>query len=103
MLNKTDQETLIILQEECSEVIQSVSKIFRFGLHDPKPNQNMTNLDYLETELGDVLCLIDILISNGVVNAKNIDDAAGRKKEKLKVFSNIFTVKENIQYESETN
>ena len=31
MLNKVQEEILTILQEECAEVIQAVSKVRRFG------------------------------------------------------------------------
>lgn len=100
MLMSKEQEALLILQEECAEVIQAVSKIFRFGTDNYKPGRTLvSNKEHLETEIGDVLCMIDILVSQGVVDPLKIDAAAGLKKEKLKVYSNIFKVKENISYE----
>ena len=37
------KEALDILQEECAEVIQAVSKISRFGLDNLKPGKPKTN------------------------------------------------------------
>ncbi len=37
-LNKDQAAILQILQEECAEVIQATSKVFRFGLFDTHPD-----------------------------------------------------------------
>ena len=49
------QEILLILQEECAEVTQAISKCFRFGLDNFKPGKPKTNLEHLEDELGDLI------------------------------------------------
>jgi NTP pyrophosphatase (non-canonical NTP hydrolase) len=85
------KETLDILQEECAEVIQAVSKISRFGLDNLKPGKPKTNKEHLEEELGDLLAMIDILCGNGVVELDNLRAAKLAKIEKLKKWSNIFT------------
>jgi len=88
------KEALDILQEECAEVIQAVSKISRFGLDNLKPGKPKTNKEHLEEELGDVLAMVDILTRNGVIDTANIEVAAKAKIEKLKKWSTIFTVEE---------
>ena len=89
------KEVMDILQEECAEVIQAVSKISRFGLDNYKPGKPKTNREHLEEELGDLITMIDILHSMDIVSWTNIDRAAEAKREKLKIWSNIFKT-ENI-------
>ena len=52
--NESDQEILLITQEECAEVTQAISKVFRFGMDDEY--NGVTNREHLEEELGDLLC-----------------------------------------------
>jgi NTP pyrophosphatase (non-canonical NTP hydrolase) len=96
--NKMDSQTkevMDILQEECAEVIQAVSKISRFGLDNLKPGKPKTNREHLEEELGDLYAMIEILQEMDVVSWTNIELAAEAKREKLKIWSNIFN-KENV-------
>jgi len=89
MDNKVNS-TLQILQEECAEVVVAVSKINRFGLHSFHPASTKSNLDHLEEEIGDVLAMIDLLLSQGAVNADNLERAKNNKFEKLKIWSDIY-------------
>jgi NTP pyrophosphatase (non-canonical NTP hydrolase) len=83
-----EQEILAIASEECAEVIQAISKINRFGL-DMEWNGTV-NRDHLATELGDLLCMVDLLVEKGVVSRDKIYEASLAKKDKLKRWSNIF-------------
>ena len=87
-MDSQTKEVMDILQEECAEVIQAVSKISRFGLDNLKPGKPKTNREHLEEELGDLYAMIEIL------QELDIERAAEAKREKLKIWSNIFT--ENI-------
>jgi NTP pyrophosphatase (non-canonical NTP hydrolase) len=89
MISK-EKEVMDILQEECAEVIQAVSKISRFGLDNFKPGKPKTNREHLEEELGDLLAMVDILIELGVVNEEALQRAEVAKIEKLKRWSNIY-------------
>jgi len=89
MIDNQAKEVMDILQEECAEVIQAVSKISRFGLDNFKPGKPKTNREHLEEELGDMLAMIDILCSMGVVDLDNLRHAKRAKIEKLKKWSNI--------------
>jgi NTP pyrophosphatase (non-canonical NTP hydrolase) len=91
-MNTKEKEVMDILQEECAEVIQAVSKISRFGLDNFKPGKPLTNREHLEEELGDLYAMIEILQELDVVSWNNIEKAAEAKREKLKQWSNIFTV-----------
>jgi len=89
-MNSKEKEVMDILQEECAEVIQAVSKISRFGLDNFKPGKPKTNREHLEEELGDLLAMVDILLELGVVNEEALQRAEVAKIEKLKRWSNIY-------------
>ena len=86
MDNQT-REAFLILQEECSEVIQATSKCFRFGIDGEYNDQ--TNRVRLEQELGDVLAMIDILEEHGVISRQSLVEAKARKFKKLEQWSNL--------------
>lgn len=85
-----EKEILLILQEECAEVTQAVSKVFRFGYDAKHPNEDRNNKERLEEELGDLQCMISLLIDAGIVKEENLLRAKTEKFEKLKKWSNIF-------------
>jgi NTP pyrophosphatase (non-canonical NTP hydrolase) len=88
-LSEKEKEILLIIQEECAEVIQAISKVMRFGIDSEHPVTKITNKEHLEEELGDLLAVIG-LISGTIVDEKEIMEAAEEKMEKLKKWSNIF-------------
>ncbi len=93
-----NREALIILQEECAEVIQSISKCFRFGI-DNQHKSGTTQRANLEEEIGDMLCLVDILIAQGLIDPEHLKVAKEKKIEKLKVWSSLYGDKEK-KYDS---
>ena len=83
------QEALVILQEECAEVIQEVSKCFRFGIN----NLNKDGIKHntvLEKEVADMLCMVDILIDQGILDPSRLDTGKIEKQAKLKKWSNLY-------------
>lgn len=89
MKEKTN-EVMLILQEECAEVTQAISKCLRFGIDNYKPGKPKTNREHLEEELGDLLAMIDILVEAGEIKKLSLDKAKLAKIEKLKQWSNIY-------------
>jgi NTP pyrophosphatase (non-canonical NTP hydrolase) len=87
-INEANQEILLITQEECAEVTQAISKVFRFGMDDEFNNQ--TNREHLEEELGDLMCMIDLLIDSGMISESAVMTAKHEKLMKLQTWSNIF-------------
>jgi NTP pyrophosphatase (non-canonical NTP hydrolase) len=83
------EEILDILQEECAEVIQSISKIRRFGI-DNSYKDGGTQREHLVQELGDVTLLIELLRAHNVFSEKELHDAQVRKSQKLTQWSNIY-------------
>lgn len=88
MMNNTETEALVILQEECAEVIQVISKIHRFGM-DGKYGDK-TNNQRLVQEVGDVFALVAYLIERNVIDEDSITSAAEKKQNKLKKFSKLY-------------
>lgn len=84
------QEALDILQEECAEAIVEVSKCRRFGFDSLHYKSGLAHRTHLETELGDVLALIDILVEQGVIDRNGLAIATENKKIKLQQWSTIY-------------
>ena len=89
-MDETTREILIILQEECAEVIVEISKCFRFGPDQMMEGVDVTNIQRLQKELGDLQTMVELLLKQkvGVTNA-GLNEAKKAKFEKLKVWSNI--------------
>jgi hypothetical protein len=83
------QEALVILQEECAEVIQEVSKCFRFGI-DNLNKDGVKHSIVLEKEVADMLCMVDILIAQGVLDPSRLDEGKIEKQTKLKKWSKLY-------------
>jgi len=83
------KEILCITQEECAEVSQAVSKIFRFGPDQVKFNLDKTNREHLEEEIGDLLCMIDILVEKTFLSDSKVNEARKNKRNKLREWSSI--------------
>jgi len=79
-----------ILQEECAEVIQAVSKCRRFGIDEIHLKLGKSNRENLTEEVGDLLCMIDLLIKSGIVDDQAVYLARVAKEEKLKKWSTIY-------------
>jgi NTP pyrophosphatase (non-canonical NTP hydrolase) len=90
---KKQEEIMLILQEECAEVTQAVSKVFRFGV-DAEYN-NATNRQRLTEELGDLLAMITLCHDFGIVDLEQVMIAKAAKLDKLKKWSTIYET-ENI-------
>ena len=88
-MNKTD-EALLILSEECAEVVQAISKCQRFGIDNYKPGKPKSNREHLETEIGDLVAMIVILEELGVIDHDRIHQHSIEKRNKLQQWSNLF-------------
>ena len=87
--NKTE-EILDILQEECAEVIQAISKIRRFGMDNVYLKGEGTQREQLVKELGDVALLIDLLEAHQLFSPRELNEAKLNKATKLSKWSNIY-------------
>ena len=74
-------ELLVITMEECGEMIEACSKAIRC--------EDYINNDRLIEEVGDVLCMIDIMKEKGLLNERVLNNRIQLKKLKLAQWSNL--------------
>lgn len=86
-MKNSEREIMLITQEECAEVTQAISKVFRFGF-DSEYN-GRTNKERLEEEIGDLMCMLQLMADRDIIDWSLVSLAAGRKKIKLQTWSNI--------------
>lgn len=85
---QVQEEIMAISQEECAEVIQALSKIMRFGLNTS--HNGVTNKEHLEEEIGDLLCMFQLMEEYEMIDWGRVSIAASNKRKKLQQWSNIF-------------
>jgi NTP pyrophosphatase (non-canonical NTP hydrolase) len=87
-MNQT--EILDIMQEECGEVVQVISKCRRFGLDNKYTEDSATNRSRLTEEVGDLMCMIQLMQEAGIVDIAEVMFAAGKKRVKLREWSKVY-------------
>jgi NTP pyrophosphatase (non-canonical NTP hydrolase) len=80
-MNKKE-EMLVITMEECGELIQACSKMLRFA----EPQDTVQLIE----EIGDVLCMINILKDGLLLDDKLIQERIEVKKQKLMKWSLLY-------------
>jgi NTP pyrophosphatase (non-canonical NTP hydrolase) len=90
---EAESELINLLIEEMSEVTKVLTKINRFGFESFHPDDvnKVTNRKLFEEEMGDVLCIAEIIINRGIISFDSVYAAIESKKERLKKFSNVFS------------
>ena len=81
-MNKLDQrqQLMVVTMEECGELIQACSKSIRC---------NDYHNDTLKEEIGDVMCMIELIKSNGLITQREIDNQIQTKRMKLMKWSKL--------------
>ena len=74
---------LIITMEECGELVHACSKVIRTKGR-AKYRRNLCD------EIGDVVCMFEILKMSGMVTEEQIQERMKYKRKKLEKWSNIF-------------
>jgi NTP pyrophosphatase (non-canonical NTP hydrolase) len=80
MIPNKKQELLTIIMEECAEIQVECSKMMRFDADSKK----------LEAEIGDLLCMLDIMYDWDMLDFDTIEKQIPRKRKKLEKWSNLF-------------
>jgi NTP pyrophosphatase (non-canonical NTP hydrolase) len=89
-MNKKELEIVEILQEECAEVILAVSKCKRFKIDGIHLKNGCSNREHLTEEIGDLQCMIQLMIDYGMIDPFEVGKASVAKIDKLKRWSKIF-------------
>jgi len=79
MTDEQYKELMIILAEECAEVVQECSKILRF-------DNNTVNL---EKEIGDVVALLMLAAMHDEIDLNAVAKRVPEKLKKLKKYSKL--------------
>ena len=95
-MNKLDerQQLLVILMEECGELIQECSKNLRRGELFDKPD--------FKKEVGDVYAMIELLVEWDVLSWDEIENRRDEKRKKLSKWSDLIGDSESRLYSEET-
>jgi NTP pyrophosphatase (non-canonical NTP hydrolase) len=89
MITEQQREVLVIAQEEAAEVIQEISKVFRFGI-DSVHRDGMPHRQKLTSEVGDLLCMIDLMIDHRLIDPAAVEIARQAKVSKLRKYSQLY-------------
>ena len=77
MINKKlnyDTELLVITMEECGEMIEACSKAIR--------GEDYVNNERMIEEVGDVLCMIELMKQKGILKERELNNRINIKKRK---------------------
>ena len=85
------QELMTITMEECGELIQACSKAIRRD--DYYDNEKLTE------EVGDVMCMFELLHEYDLISWSDIDKRVLVKKEKLKKWSSLIEDDDKYVYD----
>ena len=74
------EELMVITMEECGELVQACSKKLR---------GSKTATKLLIKEVGDVQCMIDLIVESGLLAREDISSRVQVKRDKLKTWSKL--------------
>ena len=75
------QQLLVITMEECGELIQACSKALR--------KQELFEYQNLKDEIGDVMCMLELMQDWDVVSYAEIEERVSTKRAKLAKWSEL--------------
>lgn len=82
MVSEAQRERLVILMEECGEVVQACSKILRWGW-DSRYEDGTLNSDRLRAEMDDLQGMIWAIEQHGDVSGEGLEPWAVWERKKL--------------------
>jgi NTP pyrophosphatase (non-canonical NTP hydrolase) len=87
------QELMAISAEECGELTQACIKIIRKfnNIEDVTGDRR----DKLIEEAGDVACMLELMVENGLFTEEEIRSRIETKRDKLKKWSQLFNENPN--------
>lgn len=80
------EHLLLILSEECAEVMHRASKALRFGLEEVEPEQLHTNAQRIVDECNDVIAVMELCVSENVLPHLYMQEKIAAKKAKVEKF-----------------
>ena len=92
MIKDNDDELMVITMEECGELIQACSKAMRTREYS---SQQLTE------EVGDVMCMVGLLMRYGLIDEEDIEERVKVKLAKLAKWS--YLVEDTEEYKEIRN
>lgn len=89
-MTKAEAERLVLLAEECAEVVKTATKLLRFGktaMHPSYENTKINNMVELYKEIGDLLAVLDLMTESGDIDKKLVAGFVASKRERLDNFT----------------
>lgn len=83
-LTEAEEEMLQLMEEECAELIQAVSKVKRFGENYRRVLNGPTNRENLTEEAADVLACIRMLFYNGLLSPTAVEEQIKMKLNRIR-------------------
>ena len=86
---------MIITMEECGELVQACSKVLRTMTKEGDIRADA--LENLIQEVGDVMCMIELMEDHGLMKRSEVLVATDAKREKLRRWSELIPKRETWQ------
>ena len=93
-MDKTTQ-LMIITMEECGELVQACSKVLRTMTKEG--DIRVDSLENLIQEVGDVMCMIELMEDHGLMKRSEILAGVDAKREKLRRWSELIPKRDTWQ------
>ena len=81
------RELMIITMEECGELTQACSKVIRTMMSEGEIREDV--LSKLKQEAADVICMVELMKENGLINDEEIQNGIEIKRDKLRKWSDL--------------
>jgi NTP pyrophosphatase (non-canonical NTP hydrolase) len=91
-MTEAEIERLAVLIEELGEAQQAAGKILRHGYDSYHPETYITNRCALESEMGDVLAALSILVSSGDIRSNAVETNRNEKLRRISKYLHHQTV-----------
>ncbi len=84
-MNRTEL-LLTLLNEECVETAQRVTKALRFTLDEVQTGQSLSNAERIVYEFNDILAVMEVLEEEGILKNVRDPEMIEKKKDKIKKY-----------------
>ena len=88
---------LIVLQEECVETAQRVSKALRFKPEEIQEGQDLTNAERIVYEFNDIVAVMELLQEEGIID--NVIDKEAISKKRISCHFSLFSERFELKIE----
>ena len=94
-MKDTINELMVITMEECGELTQACSKVLRTMTKEGDVRKDA--LEKLIQEVGDVMCMIELMEDHGLVKRTEVLAGVDAKREKLRRWSELIPKRDTWQ------